>query len=228
MRSEPSSTAGAHPVPVLGLTGAVGAGKSTVAALAAAEGCAVLDVDRMGRDALGDGAVAAAVAAALGAGVLDAAGNVDRARVASVVFADEAARRRVEAIVHPHVRRTLDAALATARGAARTSPLRAIVVDCALLFEGGLERLCDVTVVVEAPDAVREARLARDRGWDAGESARRAAAQLSPAEKRARADRVLANDGDREALRLRTRELLDELAPTRRDAARPAAGRIEG
>jgi dephospho-CoA kinase len=222
---------------VIGLTGAVGAGKTTAAAAFAALGCAVIDVDRLGHDALDDPAVRSAVARRFGASVLGPDGRIDRRALGAIAFGKEGgtALASLEGLVHPWVLAQLDERLAAAR---RSGP-RAVVVDCALLFEGGLDRRCDVTVVVETDERTRERRVAAGRGWSAGEFERRQAAQLSAAEKRSRADRTLSNDGSADDLRERAASLLDELAPvqtarparpgrTRAAAGRPHAARRAG
>jgi dephospho-CoA kinase len=216
---------------VIGLTGAVGAGKSTAAGVLAGLGCRVLDVDALGHAALDDAGVRRGVGAAFGAEFVDTAGRVDRRALAARVFGDREALARLEGIVHPWVLQRLDELLADAR---RERP-RAIVIDCALLFESGLDARCDTTWVVEAPPAARRARTAA-RGWADGEFARREAAQLPADAKRERATRTLANDGDLEALGLRAAALLDEAAPAAaergvgragdgRDRQPPVAGR---
>lgn len=207
--SRPATTPDAsRRAPLVGLTGAPASGKSTVAAFLREAGCAVVDVDGLGHAALDEPALRARVVAEFGADVLRSDGSLDRAALADAVFGDEAALRRLEEIVHPRVRELLHQQVADLRQVGT----RAVVLDVALLFEGGLAALCDVTVAVEAPQELRVSRAAA-RGWDGAELARRERRQLPAAEKRARADRVLANDGDLDSLRERTLRLLDELAP---------------
>jgi dephospho-CoA kinase len=199
-------------VPVLGLTGAVGAGKSTAAAECARLGCRVHDVDRMGHDALIAPEVRDAVVAVLGRGVEGKGGMLDRGAVAERAFADRGVLRSLEAIVHPWVASRLRDALATAAPAGT----RAEVIDCALLFESGLDRICDHTVCVHADAAVRRRRTA-SRGWTGEETARREAMQLPAEEKRARAGRVIVNEGGLDELRRETARVLDELAPAAKE-----------
>jgi dephospho-CoA kinase len=152
----------------------------------------VIDVDGLGHEALADEEVRAAVAREFGARVAAADGSLDREKLARVAFASDESRRKLESIVHPVVRSRIDAEIRRAR--ADRAPL--VVVDCALLFESGLDADCGSTVVVDAPEPIRLARAASARGWSADETRRRAAAQLTAEEKRARADRVVVNDGD--------------------------------
>lgn len=206
---------------MIGLTGAVGAGKSTVSAELALAGALVIDVDRMGHDVLAEPDVRDAVVRELGPDVTGADGALDRRALAARVFVDRSALARLEAIVHPAVAQRLRTAL----DAARSSAARAVVVDCALLFEGGLAPLCDATVVVETDEALRLRRVAASRGWTEDETRRRESAQLPASEKAARADRVLRNDGTPDELRARVRHLLDAWAPIDRSPGVPGSGR---
>jgi dephospho-CoA kinase len=194
---------------VVGLTGAPAAGKTTVAALLASAGCHVIDVDRLGHQALETCSVRDAVVAEFGSHVLADDGSLDRGALARVAFADDLAIARLEGLVHPVVRDRLTAAIITAEETAT----RAIVIDAALLFEGKLDALCDVTVVVDAPESARAERARAERGWDDGEFARRQARQISADEKRGRAGHVLVNDAGIDRLRERTLALLETIAP---------------
>lgn len=212
-----NSSAAPRRVPVIGLTGAPAAGKSSVAHAFAAGGCTVIDVDALGHEALADEGLRLAVTTLFGPGVLGADGRLDRSALARRVFGDKQALARLESLVHPEVRRKLSTRIEAAR---RTAP-RAVALECALLFESGLEALCDATVYVDAPAAVREARAVA-RGWSPGEVARREAHQLASDAKRARADHVLSNDDEPEALARSARALLDRLVP-----GEPSAGTAE-
>jgi len=200
---------GAGGVTVLGLTGAPAAGKSTAANFLALSGCHVVDVDRLGHEALESESIRAAVAEAFGTGVLADDGSIDRAALARVAFRDDASITQLERLVHPVVREHLASEIA----AARTTSTRALVIDAALLFEGGLDALCDVTVTIDSPESVRIERARDYRQWEDGELERRQARQLSAEEKRERADHVLLNDGSMDRLRERTLELLHVIAP---------------
>jgi dephospho-CoA kinase len=159
---------------VIGLVGRIGAGKSTVARRFAEHGAAVIDADRLAHEALADPAVVAEVVARFGAAVRDAAGRIDRSALARLVFgptpAHDAALADLESIVHPRVRRRIEAALAA--GSARV-----VVLDVPLLMQAGWADLCTDLVVVGCEESVRRGRLAargwspeqiaaRDRAWD--------------------------------------------------------------
>ncbi|TFV46869.1 dephospho-CoA kinase [Blastococcus sp. TF02A-35] len=178
----------------IGLTGGIGSGKSTVSTLLAARGATVVDADRIAREVLEPGTPGLdAVVAEFGGGVLTDAGALDRPALAAVVFADDAARARLDAIVHPLVR---------ARSAELVAdvPADAVVVnDVPLLVETGQAGSYDLVVVVEADPEVRVARLVT-RGLTEADARARIAAQATDEQRRAVADVVLDNSGTREQL----------------------------
>ncbi len=188
----------------IGLTGPIGGGKSTVAAILREAGVPVLDADRLAHEGLL--ARAAEVCRAFPEACPD--GRPDRGRLAERVFRDPGARRRLEALIHPYVRERIAAELARLERAG--APLA--VVEIPLLFETGWDRRLDGVLVVTAPAELRYRRLA-GRGLAEDEVRRREAAQLPPAEKARRADWVIENDGDLEALRRRVRAWLREVDP---------------
>ena len=174
----------------VGLTGGIGSGKSEVARLLAARGAVVVDSDALAREVVAPGTPGlAAVVEAFGTGVLGPDGALDRARLAEVVFADPAARERLNAIVHPLV-----GAAAAARAAA--APTDAVVVhDVPLLVEAGMTAVFDVVVVVDASPEVRLHRLTRGRGMSRADAEARMAAQATREQRLAAADHVVPNDG---------------------------------
>jgi len=180
---------------VVGLTGGIGAGKSTVAAMLAARGAHVIDVDALGRAVIAPGGRATdAVVAAFGPDVRGADGGIDRAALAGIVFADPDALAGHLAIVHPAIDDEIRAALAALPDDA------VAVLDMAVLAESRLGRGQYTTVVVvEAPAAVRVER-AVSRGMAADDVRARMANQATDDERRRIADVVLTNDGDRAAL----------------------------
>ncbi|MCC7004054.1 MAG: dephospho-CoA kinase [Gemmatimonadaceae bacterium] len=193
---------------VVGLTGNIAAGKSSVAARLAHHGVRVIASDQLAREAVAVGSPALArIAAQFGRHVLAADGSLDRAALRRIVFADAAQRRALEAITHPEVERLRQDALARARA----DGLALVVCDIPLLFEVGLERQMDRVVVVDAPTEVRRLRLMRDRGLSAADADAMIAAQWPAESKRARADYVIDNDGTLAQLESRTDELLHRL-----------------
>ncbi|HCB34699.1 MAG TPA: dephospho-CoA kinase [Acidimicrobiaceae bacterium] len=179
---------------VVGLTGGIGAGKSTVAALLARHGAAVVDVDALGREIVAAGGPATeAVVARFGEGVRAADGGVDRPALAAIVFDDPAALADLNAVSHPVLDRLIDERLDEIAAAGRVA-----VLDMAVLAEStlgrGNRRPYEVVVVVEAPADVRLARLV-ERGMTAADATARMGAQATDEQRRALADFVLGNGG---------------------------------
>lgn len=181
-----------------GLTGGVASGKSALARFLAARGAAVFDADKLVADLYRPGAAGAtAVEALFGRSLLAANGGVDRPSLGSLVLADVAARRRLEAVIHPLVRTGIGDWLS---GLLRDHrPPDVAVVEAALLVETGYRSEYDRLVVVIADEAARLAR-ALARGWSETRFRSVAAAQTSDAAREAAADYVVPNDGDLDAL----------------------------
>ena len=176
----------------VGLTGNIASGKSAVAAAWQRLGAPVVDADVLARQAVAPGTLGLrAVRAAFGPDVVDAEGALDRAALRRLVFADAAARRRLEGIVHPEVARLrAEAEARLAREGARI-----VVHVIPLLYEVGAEGTLELVALVDAPEAVRLERLVRDRGLPEAEARAMIAAQQPAQRKRARADLVIDNDG---------------------------------
>jgi dephospho-CoA kinase len=192
---------------LVGLTGGIGAGKSTVGRMLAEHGAVVIDADQLARAALDPGSPGAAmVREAFGPEAVSAGGEVDREWLAGRVFQDPESRRRLEAIVHPEVGRLFREATDPYRDTDRV-----VVYDVPLLVENGLGGMFDLVVVVEAPVVVRVARLVA-RGIKEDDARGRMAAQATDAERTAIADVVLHNGGEEEELERQVRELWDDLA----------------
>mgnify|MGYP000178213562 CR=1 FL=1 len=197
---------------ILGLTGSLGSGKSTVARmLTELGGARVIDADAITHAVQQPGGPAyEPVVELFGPEVVQPDGTLDRARIASIVFADPEQMRRLTAIVHPAVRREELRLLEAHRG----EPLVVFMVP--LLFENGLDRYVDRTVVVTVGEAARRERLVA-RGMTPDDIERRLAAQMPEAEKARRADYVIDNSGTLEATRAQVKALLETLG------VRPAA-----
>jgi dephospho-CoA kinase len=178
----------------VGLTGGVGSGKSTVSALLAQHGAVVIDADALAREVVEPGTPGYdAVVDRFGPEVVATDGSLDRAKLAAIVFTDDAARNDLNAIVHPLVGRR------TAELMAATSPDDIVVYDVPLLVESGLAAGFDVVVVVLADAETRVRRLA-ERGMPEGDARARMAAQSSDEQRRAVATEILLNDGTRDQL----------------------------
>ncbi|MEW2476605.1 dephospho-CoA kinase [Micromonospora gifhornensis] len=174
----------------VGLTGGIGSGKSAVARRLVERGAVLVDADQLSREVVAPGTDGLAeVVAAFSARVLDADGALDRAALADLVFTDEAARRRLEAIVHRRVRAR------TAELVAAAAPDAVVVNDVPLLAEVGLAPTYHLVVVVQTALATRLQRLTRDRGMSRADAERRIAGQADDASRAAVADVLLSNDG---------------------------------
>ncbi len=183
---------------VIGLTGGIATGKSTVARLLAGYGAVIIDADTAARAVVEPGAPALAeIVERFGASVLGTDGRLDRAALAAIVFADADARRALEAITHPRIRERMAAAIADAVAAGAAL----IVVDIPLFFESGREVDFPEVMVVWVDEATQRVRLADRDGLDAGAVASRIGAQLPIDAKRDRATWVIDNSGSAAATR---------------------------
>lgn len=197
----------------VGLTGGIASGKSTVSAMLAELGAVVIDADKLAREVVAKGTPGLAqVVEAFGPRVLTAEGEMDRAAVGAIVFADAEKRKILEGIIHPLVR---------ARGAeleAQAGPGAVVVHDIPLLVETGQADRFDAVVVVDVPVETQIERMVRDRGWTEDDARARVAAQASREARRSAATYVIENTGTREDLRQRVTEVFDDL---RRSASTP-------
>jgi dephospho-CoA kinase len=175
---------------VIGLTGNIATGKSTVLHYLAAKGAHVIDADQLTHQAMApDGPAYAAIVTTFGDEIVRPDGTIDRPGLGRVVFSHPPALARLEAIVHPAV-----FTLAKAQVESTTAPV--VVIEAIKLLEArSLLRLCDETWVVTASEATQLRRLREERGMDEAEARRRMAAQSPQAEKVQQADRVINNDG---------------------------------
>ncbi len=223
-------------VPVIGLTGAIGGGKSQVAGLLGKKGAVVIDADRVGHEVLKHPEVRRQVIERFGAGVAehgpDAAaspGSINRQALGSIVFAARSALDDLEAIVHPRMRRQFEAIIdcESVRGRAP-----AVVLDAAVLLEAGWDDLCDLVVFVDASQPIRLQRVAHGRGWTAEVLQAREAAQWPREHKLNRADSVIHNDSSLETLDQSVdrlfRMVTDRQSSDSRVSGTSAASRLSG
>ena len=189
---------------VIGLTGSIGSGKSTVARMLAELGAEVVNADELARQArreLADEICRAFPDACSG-------GLPDDRKLAAVIFADPQARRRLEGIIHPRVRKLIAGRVRRAR---RRGP-GLLVVEAPLLFETGWNPGYDGVLVVTAPDEVRYRRVKKRSGLSRAEFYRRDAAQLPQHEKARRASWVIYNGGSTAELRAKVRRRFGEVS----------------
>jgi dephospho-CoA kinase len=207
---------------LIGLTGGIASGKSTVGRMLKDGGVAVIDADVLARDAVAVGSVGlAAVVARFGAGIVGADGALDRKALGAVVFADDAARKDLNAIVHPEVAR-----LAAERlGVLREAGVDVAVYEVPLLFENGLDAMMDATILVAAPEATQLQRVMARDGLSQADAQARIASQMPLSEKRRRAQYVIENDGDLATLADKLARLWPQVAgqPLPGDAPAPEA-----
>lgn len=190
----------------VGLTGGVASGKSTVSAILRELGAVVIDADQLARDVVAKGTPGLAqVVEVFGPGILTPEGEMDRAAVGAIVFADEAKRRQLEAIIHPLV------GARSAELAAEAGPEAVIVHDIPLLVETGQAPRFDAVIVVDAPEEVQLERMLRDRGWTEDDSRARIGAQASREARRSAATHIIHNTGTHEDLRNRVAEVFGDL-----------------
>ena len=189
---------------VLGLTGGVGMGKSTAAGLLKKAGLPVVDSDDLAREVVQPGTEGLAeIADGFGEGFLKADGSLDRDKMASTVFQDQAARKRLETIIHPRVRAAWENRIEQWREQKR--PVGVVVIP--LLFELGLQDSFDVLLCVASTASTQRSRL-RGRNWSDAQIAARIAAQMDIAQKMDLADHVLWNEGTPEQLGEQLKEIL--------------------
>jgi len=204
---------------VIGVTGGVGTGKSTVARMFQRLGAVVLDADALAHEAMEPRRLAwRRIVRTFGEGVLNPDQTINRQRLAQRVFQDEPARARLERIIHPQVRREIRLRLGRLRRARR---VRAVVLDVPLLIEAGAARLVDALVVVTALPEVQRRRLASRHGWSAEETEARRAAQWDLAAKAALADFVVDNSDGVDATRTQVKRIWKRLVPPR--SSRPSS-----
>jgi dephospho-CoA kinase len=200
----------------IGLTGGIASGKSTVSAMLRELGAVVIDADQLAREVVEKGTPGlTAVVEEFGPGLLTPDGDLDRAAMGDLVFSDESARKRLEAIVHPLVfERIVDLETQAPEGAV-------IVHDIPLLAESGRAAApdrggFDAVIVVDAPRDVQVERMVRDRGWTDAEAQSRIAAQATPEARRAIATYVVDNTGSVEDLRRQVEKIYADLTTLRR------------
>jgi dephospho-CoA kinase len=194
---------------VVGLTGGIGSGKSTVASLLARRGAVIVDADALARQAVAPGTPGLSeVVARFGAAVVGARGELDRGALAAMVFADAAALADLNAIVHPWVRAAIAERLAGLDGGAFDG---VVVLEIPLLVESGRSYGASKVIVVDCPEDVALHRLVEERGMDEGDARRRMAAQVSRADRVAAADLVIDNSGSLADLERQVAEVWVEL-----------------
>jgi dephospho-CoA kinase len=192
---------------VVGLTGGIASGKSTVSAMFRELGAEVIDADQVARDVVEPGTPGLQEVARRFPGVVDGSGQLDRAALGRRIFADPTERRALEAILHPRIREEV---ARRTEALARTG-VTVVLYDAALLIENGLHRGMDGVVLVSVPESVQRSRLAERDGLEEADITARLAAQLPLADKRASATWVVDNGGSLDETRAQVRQIWEEI-----------------
>ena len=192
---------------LVGLTGGIGSGKSTVSAMFAERGAVIVDADQIARDLQAPGSpVLVAMAERFGGHIIDGDGALDRAAVAAIVFNDRNALEDLNRIVHPAMHDEI-----TAQIEAHRTTGRVVVLDFPLLAENPRDGL-DATIVVDVDPEIAVARLVDQRGLADADARARIASQASRADRLEIATHIIDNSGDLDALSARVDEVWAELA----------------
>ena len=213
---------GPSAIPLVGLVGGIGSGKSTVTReLARRMKVAILDADKAGHDALKQVPVKDALRTAFGGGIFDECGEVVRSQLAKRVFGDDEIAQQnrsvLEQIVHPVLRADLVKQWQTARDQAQ---VEVVLLDAPILLESGWKELCDAVVFIDTPLMRRQVWTRASRGWSSDELARREASQWPLDRKREASDFVIDNSGSLfetvQQLERAVREVIAKTSSTRR------------
>ena len=191
---------------VIGLTGGIASGKSTASAYLRELGAAIVDADAISRASTRRGGAAFEAVCAAFSDILGADGEIDRRKLGGIVFADEDARRKLNSIVHPAVMAESRAQIENARA----SGVKVCILDVPLLFETGMEKLCDETWLIYVPREEQIRRMAERDGLDAAAAAARIDSQMPLEEKLKRADVAIDSSGTIEQTREKLRRLWEE------------------
>ena len=206
---------------LIGLTGNIAVGKSLARAHLAELGAAAIDADDIAHQVMRKGeATYADIVAAFGAGILDENGEISRAALGEIVFADAARLRQLEAISHPAIRRRIHQLIGEAEAGV-------VVIEAIKLLEGELKRAVDSVWVVDASPETQLGRLMSGRGMSEDEARRRIALQNSQADKLRQADVIIRNDGAVEAARAQVERAWAALPPPHPPAPSPTRGEGE-
>lgn len=194
---------------IIGLTGGIASGKSTVSALFVREGAALVDADVIAREVMLPGhPVLAAAVQAFGERILQPDGTLDRAGLGEIVFRDPEALQTLNSLTHPAIRKEIKARM---NALEQEHPQRLVIVDIPLLYESGLDTLFEQVIVVYVPRSVQLARLMERSGMTLEQAEGRIAAQMDIELKRSRATYVIDNSGGLEATERQVAALRDRL-----------------
>ena len=191
---------------VIGIIGGIGSGKSTVAQMFGALGCIVADADANISLVLQQVEVQHTLREWWGDAVFTEEQVLDRSAIAGIVFADKDERKRLEALLHPLARSLQEEQFSKA-----SSSTAGLVIDAPLLIESGLDALCDTIVFVHVPFETRLKRVTESRDWSKQDLQEREAAQLPLDKKEKKADYIVNNEGNLDAVHAQVSEILEEI-----------------
>lgn len=202
--------------PVIGLTGGIASGKTTVSQRLAGLGAHIIDADSVGHAVIApQGEAYPEVVAAFGTEILDEDGTISRKKLGAIIFADPARRAELNGISHPRMAERMARDIEAVRLRQSGARPLAIVLDAAILFEAGWDALCDTTWTVEAPEALAIERLVARNALTREEAQARLAAQMNNAERARRARHVIRNDGSLDALAEQVQRLWEQTVRAR-------------
>lgn len=192
----------------IGLTGGIGSGKSTVAAILAEHGFPIIDADKIAREVVEPGQPALAeLALTFGNDILNEDGSLNRQALANVAFVNEENRQALNNITHPRINARTEELFAEAESAGK----EAAVWDMPLLVDQGYEDRVDIVIVVDVDAETRLKRLVESRGLDEADARRRIASQIDDETRRKAADFIVNNNGERAALEPQVKEIIKNL-----------------
>lgn len=196
--------------PVVGILGGIGSGKSSVVRHLSGLNLFIIDADRIGHELLKDGRIQDQIRTHFGDAVFSDSSTVDRSQLARRVFGQttehESARQQLNSILHPAIRREIHSQI---KSAPRDAD--ALILDAALLLEGGWDATCDWLIFVDTPLEIRQQRVRENRNWSPEELARREATQWSIQRKKDRADFVVDNSGSIEQAAFEMKQALQSV-----------------
>lgn len=198
-------------LPVIGLIGGIGAGKSTAGRCLAARGGCVIDCDKLGHEALTIPAVVRQLVALWGDEVVNPDGTANRRAIGRIVFGSDTDRRQLEAVVFPVIAGMTEALIARAN---ETPGAKFVVLDAAVLLEAGWGDRCDRILYIDAPRELREARVLARSNWTPADLTARETAQWPAEAKKSRADAVIVNDGTEADLQAKIDHVMSSWNPS--------------
>lgn len=176
--------------PIIGLTGGIGAGKSSVALILSSLGAAVIDFDKLSHDEFRGGEVISTLLSWWGDRICPGGSAIDRSAVAAIVFEDRSELARLEGLLYPRLAKRRDVLIATYMA---DPDVKAVLLDAPKLYEAGLEKMCDAVIFVDADRQIRAQRLVGSRGWTEAELIKRENSLEPLDSKRKIADYVVVN-----------------------------------